>query len=245
MQFLYDYVHYNFCFVKYNFLITDGNFDNLGSFHNFVPLNFKGLTVIRMRILEIAIAHFSKFGIRAVTMEDIARQGGISKKTIYLEFADKKDLVKVAFETLLDEDRRRINHILETEDGVIEHLAKSSQVIRERLLSINPIAILEVQKYFPEAWRMFENYKVEVIMEDLIQVIDKGKKLGYFRPDIESKLLVKVRINQINSALDPDNFNRSDFNLVEEQLVLLDLFLHGIFTEKGRMAYTAQQAIED
>jgi len=232
-----------FCEIK--FFNRYGNFDNLESFHNFDDLIFKGLIVTRTRILEIAIEHFSKFGIRAVTMEDIARQCGISKKTIYLEFADKKDLVKAAFETLLNEDRQRINFILETEDGVIEHLAKSSQVIRERLLSINPVAILEVQKYFPEAWRMFEEYKVEVIMKDLIEVIEKGKKLGYFRPDIESNLLVKVRINQINSALDPENFNRPDFNLVEEQLVLLDLFLHGIFTEKGRTAYTAQQEIED
>jgi AcrR family transcriptional regulator len=203
------------------------------------------LLVIRTRILEIAIELFSKHGIRAVTMEDIARQGGISKKTIYQEFADKKDLVKMAFETLLNEDRRKINLILDAEDDVIEHLAKSSQVVRDRLLSINPVAILEVQKYFPEAWKMFETYKVEVIMDDLIQAIEKGKKSGYFRPDIDSKLLVKVRINQIRSALDPENFNRPDYNLVQEQLVLLDLFLHGIFTEKGRAAYTALQTMRD
>ncbi len=206
---------------------------------------FNRLQVTRKRILEIAIEQFSRLGIRAVTMEDIARQGGVSKKTIYLEFANKQDLVKVAFETLLNEDRAKMIEILETEDGVIEHLAKSSKVIRERLQRINPVAILEVQKYFPEAWKMFEKYKVEVIMEDLAKVIEKGKVLGYFRQEVDSQILVKSRISQINSALDPENFSRPDFDLVDEQIVLLDLFLHSIFTEKGRAAYAAQQAIEN
>lgn len=201
--------------------------------------------MIKDRIVEIATEQFFRYGVRAVTMEDIARQGGISKKTIYQEFADKKDLVKVAFEVILDEDRRKMNSILETEDGVIEHLVKTSKMVRERLLNLNPIVILEVQKYFPEAWKMFEAFKVQVIMEDLINVIEKGKKLGYFRPEIDSHILAKVRVSQITSAFDPENFSRSDFNLAEEQAVMMDLFLHGIFTEKGRAAYLVQQEIED
>ncbi|WP_245588135.1 TetR/AcrR family transcriptional regulator [Algoriphagus terrigena] len=197
----------------------------------------------RTRILEIAIDQFSRYGVRAVTMEDIARQGGISKKTIYQEFADKKDLVKEAFEVLLDEDRKKLSEILESEDGVIEHLVKMSKTVRQRLQNMNPMVVFEVQKYFPEAWKMFEHFKIEVIMEDLINVLEKGKALGYFRPEIDSHILAKVRINQITSAFDAENFSRSDVNLAEEQTVMLDHFLHGIFTEKGRIAYTTQQAL--
>ena len=210
-----------------------------------LPPSSKRESVTRTRILEIATEQFSRYGARAVTMEDIARLGGISKKTIYLEFADKKVLVKEAFEVLLEEDRKKLNFILETEDGVIEHLVKTSKMVRERLQNMNPMVIMEVQKYFPEAWKMFEDFKVKVIMNDLVNVIEKGKKLGYFRPEIDSQILAKVRINQITSAFDPDNFTRKDFNLAEEQMVLLDHFLHGIFTEKGRIAFAAQQAIED
>ena len=205
-----------------------------------------GEPVTRTRILEIATEQFSRFGVRAVTMEDIARQGGISKKTIYMEFADKKVLVKEAFEVLLDEDRKKLNCILETEDGVIEHLVKTSKMVRQRLQFINPLVFMEVQRYFPEAWKMFEDFKVKVIMEDLINVIEKGKVLGYFRPEIDLQILAKVRINQTASMFDPENVSRKDYNPVEEQMVMLDHFLHGIFTEKGRTAYyTAQHAIEE
>lgn len=199
----------------------------------------------RKRILEIATEQFARYGVRAVTMEDIARQAGVSKKTIYQEFSDKKDLVKEAFEKILDEDRCKLAFILETEDGVIEHLVKTSKMMQERLQNMNPMVILEIQKYFPEAWRMFEAFKVEVIMKDLVKVIEKGKELGYFRAEIDSEILAKTRVNQITSSFDPSNFSNPNHNLADEQMVLLDHFLHGIFTEKGRIAFTTQQAIED
>lgn len=199
----------------------------------------------RQRILQIATEQFSRFGVRTVTMEDIARLAGVSKKTIYQEFSDKKDLVKEAFEKILEEDRCKMAFILESEDGVIEHLVKTSKMMRERLQNMNPLAIMEIQKYFPESWKMFEDFKADVIMNDLINVIEKGKQLGYFRPELESEILAKARINQITSAFDPSNFMNPGFNLAEEQMVLMDHFLHGIFTEKGRLAYTTQQAIQD
>jgi AcrR family transcriptional regulator len=197
----------------------------------------------RQRILEIAMAQFARFGVRTITMEDLARQAGISKKTIYQEFEDKKDLVKAVFAAILEQDRKRLAFILEQGDGVIEHLVQTSKMMRERLTSINPLVILEVQKYFPEAWNLFESFKQETIQQDLIKVLERGKELGYFRPEIDSKVLARVRLTQVTSAFDPKNFAEPDYNLVEEQMIVLDHFLHGIFTEKGRQAYLTQKDI--
>ncbi len=195
--------------------------------------------------MELATEQFSRYGVRTVTMEDLARMAGVSKKTIYQEFADKKDLVNEAFQKILEQDRSKLAFIVENEDGVIEHLVKTSKMMRERLQNMNPMAIMEIQKYFPESWKMFEDFKANVIMNDLVNVIEKGKQLGYFRAEIDSEILAKVRVNQITSAFDPSNFTNPEYNLAEEQMVLLDHFLHGIFTEKGRAAFTAQQAIQD
>lgn len=195
----------------------------------------------RARILEVATEHFSRFGVRTVTMEDIARQIGVSKKTIYQEFEDKKDLVMAVFTQILELDRQKLTLILESEDGVIEHLVNTSRMMRERLSSINPLVIFEIQKYFPEAWKMFEDFKETVILIDIVNMLERGKALGYFRPEIDSQILAKVRIKQITEAFDPGNFSRPDYNFVEEQVVLMDHFLHGIFTDKGREAYHSQK----
>lgn len=197
----------------------------------------------RQRILEIAMAQFARFGVRTITMEDLARQAGISKKTIYQEFEDKKDLVKAVFAAILEQDRKRLAFILEQGDGVIEHLVQTSKMMRERLTSINPLVILEVQKYFPEAWNLFESFKQETIQQDLIKVLDRGKELGYFRPEIDSRVLARVRLTQVTTAFDPKNFADPEYNLVEDQMIILDHFLHGIFTEKGRQAYLTQKDI--
>jgi AcrR family transcriptional regulator len=174
-------------------------------------------------------------------MEDLARQAGISKKTIYQEFEDKKDLVKAVFAAILEEDQQKLSFILEQGDGVIEHLVKTSQMMRDRLTSINPLVILEVQKFYPEAWKLFESFKDQTIQKDLVNVLELGKQLGYFRLEIDSRILAKVRLTQITTAFDPKNFADPEYNLLEEQLVILDHFLHGIFTEKGRQAFLEQK----
>lgn len=192
---------------------------------------------MRERILELAGEQFTRFGVRTVTMEDIARLAGISKKTIYQEFKDKKELVKEAFSAILNKDKLEINFIVDSEDRVIEHLVKSSQTIRERLEHMNPIAILEVQKYFPEAWQEFESFKEDFVLKDIFNVLERGKALGYFRPEIDSKILAKLRVDQLSSVFETGMHGRTGFEIMNLQLELMDHFLHGIFTEKGRLAY--------
>ncbi len=192
---------------------------------------------MREKILGIAIEQFSQYGVRTITMEDIARLAGISKKTIYQEFKDKKQLVKEAFSLVLKEDQDSLNKLMEGDDGVIEHLVYTSKMVKERLSGLNPMALLEIQKYFPEVWEMFNEFKEEIIVTDIVNVIEKGKTLGYFRPEINAKILANMRIDQISAAMNPSNYANKEFSLLSLHLEMLDHFLHGIFTEKGRQAY--------
>ncbi|RAI85835.1 TetR/AcrR family transcriptional regulator [Algoriphagus yeomjeoni] len=196
---------------------------------------------MREKILGIAIEQFSQYGVRAITMEDIARLAGISKKTIYQEFKDKKQLVKESFSLVLKEDQDTLNKVMEGDDGVIEHLVYTSKMVRDRLSGLNPLALLEIQKYFPEVWEMFNEFKENVIVTDIVNVIEKGKTLGYFRPEINAKILANMRVDQISAAMNPLNYNRNDYSLLSLHMEMLDHFLHGIFTEKGRQAYLYQQ----
>lgn len=199
---------------------------------------------MREKILEIASEQFGLYGVRTITMEDIARLAGISKKTIYQEFKDKKELVKEAFSMTLIHDQQRLNEILEVEDGVIEHLVHTSKMVRERLATLNPMVLLEIQKYFPEVWEMFNEFKEKVIVTDIVNVIEKGKRLGYFRPELNAKILAIMRVNQITAAMNPANFDKNVDNIVTLHMTMMDHFLHGIFTEKGRQAYFEKQGTQ-
>lgn len=175
-------------------------------------------------------------------MDDIARLMGISKKTLYQEFKDKKDLVRVTFELILEKDQKEMVFIKDSGTDVVDHLVKISKMIRRRLSEINPMAIFEVQKYFPEIWDLFEEHREKVIMTDFVNIIERGKQLGYFRDEIDSQIMARLRVNQISEAMNPNNYSNRSVNLAEEQLQTMDHFLHGIFTEKGREAYKTQKA---
>lgn len=200
---------------------------------------------MKSKILEIAIEQFSRYGVRTVTMEDIARLAGISKKTIYQEFKDKRDLVKETFGSVLEADRMNMCYAANPEGGVIEHLVKTSRMLRERLANMNPMVMLEIQRHFPEAWEQFETFKLEFVMKDLVTIMEKGKEQGYFRPEIDSQILARLRVNQVSSSFDPAYFDMKEYSILDIQLEMLDHFLHGIFTEKGRLAYNQQKASQE
>lgn len=198
---------------------------------------------MREKIVEIASEQFSQFGVRAITMEDIARLAGISKKTIYQEFKDKKQLVNDAFTMVLQENQYVLNEVMAGEDGVIEHLVYTSKILRERFSTLNPMVLHEIQKYFPEVWEMFNEFKEKVILTDIVNVIEKGKTLGYFRPEINSRILATMRVDQISATLMKQNATNKEFSLLTLHIEMLDHFLHGIFTEKGRQAYLLKQQV--
>lgn len=195
------------------------------------------------KILEIAIKQFSQFGVRSVTMEDIARIARISKKTIYQQFKDKKELVREAFSSELQRDQYQISDFLNSDDAVIDHLVQTSKMLRERLSNLNPILLIEVQKFFPDTWEIFETFRDKVIFPNLVHVLERGKELGYFRQEIDPKVMASLRIQQINSIFIQSEYKKYDFNMVDYNLQILDHFLHGIFTEKGRKSYVKKESV--
>lgn len=193
------------------------------------------------KILETAEELFMKFGVRSVTMDDIARQAGISKKTIYQEFADKNQLVFETFSKALNKDKCWMGKNLTLEEGVISHMVGMSIYIRQRFADFNPLVMNEIQRYYPQCWQLFEDFKQQFVFKLLVGVLEKGKEEGVFRPEINSEILAYLRMEQMNSLFDPLKFPPSKFNLIELHLEVFEHFLFGILTEFGKQAYLNQK----
>ncbi|WP_209330257.1 TetR/AcrR family transcriptional regulator [Lunatimonas salinarum] len=194
----------------------------------------------RDKIISVAIREFSTAGIKSVTMDQIAREAGISKKTIYQEFKDKKELVYETFFRELEKNACKLKEMEAGKDGVIEHLIEFSRFLRERFTDMHPMVLNEIKRYYPESWALFEQFKEEYAIRNLEDLIERGKELGYFRPEINARLLALLPLEQISLMLDPSRFSPSKVDLGQVQLQIFDHFLHGMFTEKGRVAYQEQ-----
>ena len=182
-----------------------------------------------------------RFGVRSVTMDDIARLAGVSKKTIYQEFSDKNQLVYETFSRALDHDKCIMEKFPQLKDGVIEHMTGMATYIRERFGDMNPLVLNEIQKYYPEAWQLFEDFKENHIYEEIVGVLEKGVEEGFFRPEIDTRIIAMMRLEQMMFSWDPVKFPPSKFNAVDLQIEIFEHFLFGIFTEKGRKAYLKQK----
>jgi len=195
----------------------------------------------REKIIETAKEQFMRFGVRSVTMDDIARLTGMSKKTIYQEFSDKNQLVFESFSSALNEDIHSLGNIPKINDGVIEHLVGLTAHIRRKFADMNPLVLNEIQRYFPQCWQLFEQFKKEHVLREITDLLEKGKEEGFFRHEINTELMALIRMEQMLMTFDPIKFPLSKFNPVELQLEIFEHFLYGIFTEKGREAYLNQK----
>jgi len=119
------------------------------------------------RIIQGGEELFLKAGIRSVTMDDIARHLGMSKKTIYQFFKDKNELVMALVKKKLQEDEDQMSEIIKKSGNVIEEMINMMKCSEDIFSRINPIVIHDLQKYHQEAWRQFQNFKSEVLIHTL------------------------------------------------------------------------------
>lgn len=187
--------------------------------------------------METATDQFMRYGVRSVTMDDIARQAGVSKKTIYQEFSDKNQLVFEVFESAIAADKFKLECLPNSKNSVIDHLVGLSTYIRKRFADFNPLIMNEIQRYYPQCWQLFEDFKTSHILKEIEELLERGKVEGVFRPEINTKMLALMRMEQMTSLFDPVKFPPSKFNLLELHIEIFEHFLFGIFTPKGKEAY--------
>ena len=176
---------------------------------------------------------FLKAGIKSVTMDDIAKHLGMSKKTIYQFFKDKNELVIALVQKKLKEDEDQMGDIVSKSGNVIEGMINMMKCSEEIFSRINPIVIHDMQKYHPDAWKQFQNFKSGVIVQTLEELLKKGIEQGYIRPDIDVKVIARMRMIQVEMGFNTAIFPHSEFNVWKVQQQFLEHFNYGVCTLEG------------
>jgi hypothetical protein len=102
---------------------------------------------------------------------------------------------------------------------------------------LNPTAIFDIKKYYPQAWDLFSKYKKEFILEIVKKNLRKGVEMGLYRQNVNVEIIARLRLEQIEMGLDPYIFPLGQFNPLDTQLELLDHFLRGVVTPQGLNLY--------
>lgn len=178
-----------------------------------------------------------QFGIRTVTMDDIARDLSISKKTIYQYFKDKRELVNTITKDHLDQEEARFDDLTGESENAVHELILVSQCLRTSIQEMKMNIMNELQKFYPEAWKLYEGFKHDVMKASIVGVINRGKKEGYFREEIIPELIATMRIEQVQTFFMRNLYTKDNFSLTEVQMHLFDHFIHGLFTIEGHQLF--------
>lgn len=188
---------------------------------------------MKERIIQSALNLFWRYGIKSVTMDDIAKDLGISKRTIYQHYSDKEAILEMVVRHELSTQKCDMDKLDMYADQPIEQMIQTSEQMRTALANINPVLLYDLKKYYPQAWQLFQSYKNEVVMESIRENLAKGIEQGLYRADLNIEILSILRLEQVELAFDPTIYPPGKFNVIDLQQQLLHHFLRGLLTEKG------------
>jgi TetR/AcrR family transcriptional regulator, cholesterol catabolism regulator len=193
---------------------------------------------IKDKILKGAEELFMRYGIRSISMDDIARHLAVSKKTLYQHFADKEDLVNEVFIEALEKDKKMFEAIKDQSRDALEEIALLSVTMKHHLEKVNPVLLFDLQKFHPKAWGAWLNFKNKFIRESVVRNLKQGKVEGYYREEIDPEIMAVVRIESVQLPFNPELFPKEKFKLATVQEHLLEHFIQGLLTDKGRKLFS-------
>jgi len=185
------------------------------------------------RIVEEATRQFLQFGIRNVTMDGIASELGISKRTVYENYKDKTALVHQCMESLFRHHEDKTSEVLSTSKNVIEIISVLMQEGMKAMNAINPVFFHDMKRFYPEIWNSFHQKNLDQSYQLIEKLLRKGIEEKFFRENIDLKIVAKLFFEQNNIIMDENIFPRNEFNLPDIFQNLTINFMRGISTTKG------------
>lgn len=183
---------------------------------------------------------FTKLGIKSVTMDELASQQGISKKTLYNYFTDKNDLVDKVLRFTCNAQNHGIATICEKNLNAIDESLEITDFIFKHINALHPSIMFDLQKYHAMAWENFKKLKREKIKECFTANITKGIKEGYYREDLNIPVIVHLYTGRFDLIFDEDELPSSEFDQGKSYLEMYRYHIRGIASDKG-LKYLAKK----
>lgn len=186
------------------------------------------------RILEKADELFNRYGIRSVSMDDIAAQLGMSKKTLYQYYADKDELVTGVFTAIMEHNKNGCLESRKMSENALHEVFLSFDRVQEMFANMNPAVLYDMEKYHPGCFKKFKEFLNGFMYQMIKSNIEKGVEEGIYREDIDIDILTRYRIHSIMMSFNPEMFPNNRTHLLHIEQQLLEVFLNGIATAKGQ-----------
>jgi AcrR family transcriptional regulator len=176
---------------------------------------------------------YMRYGIKSMTMDEMARQLGVSKKTLYQHVKDKNDLVEQCFIMQHEEEMKMISEVVDHTENAIEQMMKISKLIIEKLKSVHPSIFFDIAKYHPSAMKMMEGHKNEFICGSIEANLKIGIEQGLYRDNVNPEVISRIYLGMIDMIFMGDLLRDVKLRADEVYSEMFRYHIRGIASEIG------------
>lgn len=195
------------------------------------------MTDRRIEIAEKVCKLFREFGIKSVTMDDIARNLSISKKTLYEYFSDKGDLVRGVMESIARNKAIDLSVPQKKQVNAIEELFYYYNVQVQMIKDHKPSFIYDLKKYYPDLFEEFQEVKRQRILESVRENLIKGKKEGLYRNDVDESVIARLNLMRIEGIMNSGTFSFEEMVSPDFFSEIFKYHVYGIVSDKGHKLF--------
>lgn len=188
---------------------------------------------IKDRILHHAAALFMRNGIKSVSMDDIAAEMAMSKKTLYKWFATKDEMVHAVMGQHLETTQGECEQLQQQAGSAVDELFRMMGWMRRQFADVHPSIFYDMQKFHPATWQLWVAHKNQYILAQITDNLRRGIAEELYRADLDVDVLARLRLAQIELAFNADVFPARQFDVQRLQQAILEHFMLGIASLKG------------
>lgn len=176
---------------------------------------------------------YLRYGIKSITMDDVASHLGISKKTLYQYVTDKDDLVGKVIDLDIENQNTEMECDKSKSYNAIEELLMVSKMINHRLKKINPSTEYDLRKYYPHHYQRITNARRQRMYKNVVANIEKGKKEGLYRLDLDADVVGKLQVSRVENMVENEFFGVDEFTSPRFFHQIFVYHIRGIANDKG------------
>lgn len=188
---------------------------------------------MKQKILEKAEEMFLNYGAKSITMDDIAKEMGISKKTIYVHFSNKEKLVEVVVFSVFNTISKAIDEICDKSTNPIKELFDIKFSVMKFLKREGASSQYQLKKYYPKIFKTLRSKQFEKVNTSVKNNLKKGIEIGFFRSEIDLEFISRIYFNGMIGVKEEAIFPSSQFKINYLKDSFLEYHLRAIVTPKG------------
>lgn len=167
-------------------------------------------------------------------MDDIAREMGISKKTLYQYVSNKADLIEQIFQAHISEEKCMTESIRSTSSDAMEEMLRIGRYVVGKLRSISPTTVYDLRKYYGSIWKKMEAQMKQHVYGVISDNIERGIRQGIYRDELNPEIIARLYVGKSVLVADEDVFESGRYDLATLQQEYIRYHIYGIASEKGR-----------